>query len=152
IAQAGGRYEEAVRLLKRLTEETPDVPIHRLELARTQNEFALLCAQTKRPADAQNHWNEAAAIEGKLISQFPDEPVYHKELAEVEGNMGILLTQQRRWPEARAAYEKAISLLEQFEAQYPTAATAWHLPFKRDLVKHLGNLGNLLAALGQSRS
>jgi tetratricopeptide (TPR) repeat protein len=151
-ALAERQYQEAVRLLTRLTEETPDVPIHGLELARTQNEFALLCAQSKRPTLAQSHWQEARGIGEKLISQFPDEPVYQKELAEVEGNIGILMTQQRRWPEARAAYEKAISLLENFEAQYPTAAAAWRVPFQRDLVKHLGNLGNLLAALGQSRS
>jgi tetratricopeptide (TPR) repeat protein len=151
-AQAERQYREAAGLLSRLADETPDVPIHRLELARTQNEFALLCAQNKRAADAQNQWQEARVIGEKLISQFPDEPVYQKELAEVQGNIGILLTQQGRWPDARAAYEKAISLLEDFEAQYPTAAAAWRVPFRRDLVKHLGNLGNLLAALGQSRS
>jgi tetratricopeptide (TPR) repeat protein len=150
--EAEGRYQEAVRLLTHLIDETPDVPIHRLELARTENEFALLCAQSKRPARAQGHWQEARVIGEKLISRFPDEPVYHKELAEVEGNIGILMTQQRRWPDARAAYEKAISLLENFEAQYPTAAAPWRVPFQRDLVKHLGNLGNLLLALGQSHS
>jgi eukaryotic-like serine/threonine-protein kinase len=151
-AEAEHQYQDAIRMLTRLTEETPDVPIHRLELSRTQNELALLCAQGKRPADAQSHWNEALGIDEKLISQFPDDPVYQRELAEVEGNLGILMTQQRRWPEARSAYGKAISVLEQFEAQYPTAAAAWRVPFGRDLVKHRGNLGNLLVALGQSRS
>jgi serine/threonine protein kinase len=151
-APAENQYNEAVRLLTRLTEETPDIPIHRLELARTQNEWALLCAESKQSADAENHWEKAREIGESLIAQFPDEPVYQKELAEVEGNTGILLTQQRRWPDARAAYEKAISLLENFEAHYPTAAAAWRVPFRRDLVKHLGNLGNLFAALGQSLS
>jgi len=103
---AEGSLDYSVRSIeihRRLTEEFPSRPAHRLDLARTLNTYSLRLSDLKRNDSAAAVAEEAMTLLRALVSEAPDVPNYRHELA-------ILLMNHARTHTNSGGYAKAEEL------------------------------------------
>jgi serine/threonine protein kinase/tetratricopeptide (TPR) repeat protein len=133
--------EAMLAVFARLTDEFPDVPAYRQELAKSHNNRGNLLYALGKFDEAEAAYRIALKIKGQLADEFPDAPTYRWEFARSHNNLGLLLKDLGRLDEAETAFRKALGI------QVPLAPKLPGDPARRhDLASSHNNLAILLKA------
>jgi serine/threonine protein kinase/tetratricopeptide (TPR) repeat protein len=136
--QAIVEYERAIALFEQLQLQEPDVAEHRRDLARCQNNLALLLAEGGKTELADAAYRSAIRVQEQLVGDHPGEPEYITDLGLSHSNRGLLYSQLGRPDEAEASYREAIGAQRGLVAGSAPAA---------DALRNLAASHNNLAAL-----
>jgi tetratricopeptide (TPR) repeat protein len=127
LAQAERDYQDAVRLLWKLTEDYRDVPDYQIELATARNNLGYLLLATKRSNEALDRFEEARAACEQLVDKQPIVVGHRLQLARSLNGLaeilGRAIDQPEKWEQARKHLRRAVSVLEDWKRS-PTVLRA----------------------------
>jgi serine/threonine protein kinase len=139
--------ERAVRLLRRLAAEYPDVPDYRFDLCEALGDPG---GPSGRPPEAdadpraQDWLEEAIRVADELVRQYPNVPEYAAARARYHDRLGLRLFRAGRLEEAERFHRRAVADQEGLVKEYPGAVSyaVWLGLMER-------SLGDVLDARGQ---
>ena len=108
----------AVAVREKLAADFPAVQGHRYQLARGQQNLALVLLELGKPADAEAVCRAAQAVLTKLVAEAPAAP-YRATLANGHNILGALLVELGRHQEAAAEYSEALRVRRQLADETP---------------------------------
>ncbi|NIP86735.1 MAG: protein kinase, partial [Planctomycetales bacterium] len=138
-------YEKALRIQRKLVEETPQDPATVQELAATWNAMGATYRQVEQLDQAMNAFEKSLELRQQLFQQHPANKEYQRQLANTLMNIGVLHTAQHQHAKARKRMDDAQRLRHQLIEQ-----DADHAGVHRDLGKGYFNLGKLAVAEGKA--
>jgi tetratricopeptide (TPR) repeat protein len=119
--EAESSFNQAIELLGAVTEECPDEPVHRMNLAASHYNLGNL--RMTRAC-----FERARAIQEALVRDYPAVVSYRASLALTCGNLGIIQRTAGQRDEARHSFERVRTLLEELVRENPHV-----LRFQHDL-------------------
>jgi len=123
--------DEAIRILRQLTKEFPDVPVYRYDLiealAMAEHNFLVTTRREqhrKGVSEKQLHaaveqLRQAISLGKELVKSHPSVPQYRVSLASSMRKLGRVLQDLERVEEAEANFRKAYELDVLLEKQFP---------------------------------
>jgi serine/threonine protein kinase/tetratricopeptide (TPR) repeat protein len=139
IAQrAEAAYLGAVALWKQLTDEEPNDPARRNDLAGGYTNLAILYANLQDLSKSGDYLDKAMTLRRELAERYPHNLDYQENLAAVYNTLGSYYRELNRSDEAEKAFRHAATLREKL-AQGNCQA----VQFQQGLGKTYFNLGNL---------
>jgi tetratricopeptide (TPR) repeat protein len=127
--EAESSFKQAIEILDAVTEECPDEPVHRMNLAASH--YNLGNVRMTRTC-----FERARAIQEALVRDHPAVVSYRAALARSCGNLGVIQRTAGQWDEARRSFEQVRNLLEELVRENPNV-----LRFRHDLALTEINLG-----------
>jgi tetratricopeptide (TPR) repeat protein len=110
LVEAEATYRQAMALREKLATDFPNVPAHRLELARMNNNLGELHTSTGRYKKAEPPLRKAVALLEQLVTDFPDGPAYRRELLRSYRQFGQLYEASGRARQAKEMKQRAKAL------------------------------------------
>jgi eukaryotic-like serine/threonine-protein kinase len=110
--EALAHHDEALQILRRLTDDFPGRPLYRYEQGNTWNFLGALHEARPDPEAAEAAWRKALELFEPLVKQHGDTPEYRYGLGQACGNLGWLHLKRGAWAEARPYLERGIDNLE----------------------------------------
>jgi hypothetical protein len=146
----GGRRGEAVRLLRELVADFPQVPDYRLDLCETLAQVGRPGGPGGRPGDAQaREWlDEAVRESAALVHEYPTVPEYTAAHCRYLDAVGIRLLRTGRSGDAERVFREAVALQSAIVRQHPKVVVnaVWLGLMERSLGEALAERGELTAA------
>ena len=131
--KARRHYEEALQVLRELSEQNPEA--YNPNVAMILNNLGILLRSTNELKQAQAHLEEAVQIYRGLLGHNLEE--YKTALATILNNMGNLLRKTNELKQAQIYYEEALQIYRELSQQNPE-------DHKPGVAMTLNNLGILL--------
>ena len=153
---------EAVRILRALSDEAPEMAEAQLELAEALGDggFAFANFQENNLLDTlQANWEEAAQLAAALVDSSPQTPAYAWTAAKIEHKLSRLYRFRRQRPAARRHADRAVELQRELVLRFPenveyfaaylqmlraSAEMSWEVARKRELAELLEEANELL--------
>jgi tetratricopeptide (TPR) repeat protein len=137
-------YDRAISFLRPLTENHPELPEYRHELAAALNNMGNLLATADRFEEAQKMHALAKARFAVLAADFPNVPIYRQELANTCNSIGNVAYLRMDYEGALSNWSESRKVIEGLLEKHPGM-----LAYQGDLgMAHL-NLGLAQHKLGQ---
>lgn len=135
--------------LEQLAAAAPDVPDHRIEVARARSQLGLALSLQSRHADAEAEFLKAIPEHKNAIKLRPGRTETITTTAGSITNYGQLLIEMKRHSEAVEQFDESIALLRPIDGRQDSPpATKQYLTLALALrAKSLQSLGNLTAAI-----
>jgi serine/threonine protein kinase len=108
VMEARAAENEALGLLKELTEDFSTRPRYKKKLANALISQGILAAQTGDRAGAKKYWDQARDLLQRLGKEGVSSGDYEALLGIALGNLGWLETENKSWAEARQLLEAAL--------------------------------------------
>ncbi|MCS7305298.1 MAG: protein kinase [Thermoguttaceae bacterium] len=112
-------YQQAVRLLEQLVEQSHQHPEYRLTLARTYRELATFAGRRLPAEEVAKTRQKALELVEKLVADFPANPDYRFELAETYAAIARASAPFPPNSEERRRLQEALRIETELVAQYP---------------------------------
>jgi serine/threonine protein kinase len=138
-------YEEATRLLTKLTGEFRAVTAHREALANVHHNHGQLLRDLGRHDESAKVWRAALPLWRRLVEDFPERRDYRQKFGQAHNELAIALASTNRLKEVEGLWGEAIAIEEKLVAERPKDDEYW-----QDLVNSSANRLMLLRALPAS--
>lgn len=113
-------YEQAIGVLKDLTQEYASIPDYQQELAKCLNGLGAVHLIAERHDLAEQAWKEASELLTRLAQQSPKRPEYHSALGMTLGNLAKAARRRNDGKQAQMLLTLAISHQQQALAANPS--------------------------------
>lgn len=114
-AEALAAYDRAIELLRRLADDSPEIPDYRFDLALCLNNRGLLLNRLGRTNEAESAYREAIQV----LDELPAGDRRDTDLALCHANLAMLFGTTERLSEALASYRSAIAIQEGLAERHP---------------------------------
>jgi tetratricopeptide (TPR) repeat protein len=135
-------YEEATRLLTKLTGEFRAVTAHREALANVHHNHGQLLRDLGRHEESAKVWRAALPLWRRLVEDFPERRDYRQKFGQAHNELAIALASTNRLKEVEGLWGEAIAIEEKLVAEQSRDEEYW-----QDLVNSSANRLMLLRAL-----
>jgi serine/threonine-protein kinase len=119
LADGTAKYAEARALCEQLTDESPDEPDYRSELARTQINLSTLSDFDHNLPKAIVAANKAADLLQKLVDDHPGNPEYQSRLTTTLHVLCMAHPNLRQAPEARSLAARGVAVADRLVRAHP---------------------------------
>src|SRR5262249_16176606 len=109
-----------------LVKEYPNLTSFREELARCQNNRAMLLSRTERKAEAEKAYGAARTLWQNLAETFPRMSTYRQELASCHANIAQVQRDTKQVDQAVESYREALVLREALVRDSPKVSAYRH--------------------------
>jgi tetratricopeptide (TPR) repeat protein len=121
--QAMSAFDQSIDILDHLSQQRPDVPRYRSDLAKACNFLGWQHALDKQPIQAMARYEQACRLQEQLVStSLASSPEAHRDLANYYANLGQLQWDLDHATDSRASYEKAMLHLRPVAERHPDNA------------------------------
>ncbi|MCX9026073.1 MAG: tetratricopeptide repeat protein [Candidatus Methanoperedens sp.] len=139
------RYEDALKILEKLLECSPDNILYQSNVAGILNNFGALLMDMGRNEEAEQRFEKSLQLNEKLLQKDLENISYQTDVARTLNNLGALIDRMGRLEEAKQRYKSSLQLREKLLEKYPN-----NISFQTDIAVTLNNLGTLLEYTGET--
>ena len=116
-------FDQAIDILDHLSQQRPDVPQYRSDLAKACNFLGRQHALDRQPTLAMPRYEQACRLQEQLAStSLASSPEAHRDLAHQYADLGELQWGLDHVADSRTSYEKALLNLRPVAEQHPDNA------------------------------
>jgi serine/threonine protein kinase/tetratricopeptide (TPR) repeat protein len=120
--EAEAAFRQGIALRTKLSDDFPENPQYRLELAINYQDLGLLKELQHKYQEAEAAYRRALGLKEKLVAEAGAELEYHLELSRTLTRMGQLLRKQEKYAESEKIYRQALKAQEEPIGKGPATA------------------------------